>query len=72
MAIKIIPEPDIFVTQREYEQYRQNWEASQKMTTRPVTLENFIRQTKLNEALYPSTYNQNTRGGIFDPDPGFF
>lgn len=46
MAIKIIPEPDIHITQAEMERLRPEWEASQRMTVRPVSFETWLRQRR--------------------------
>ncbi len=46
MAIKIIPEPDIHITQAGLERLRPEWEASQRMTVRPVSFETWLRQRR--------------------------
>lgn len=44
MATKIIPEPDIHITQGEMERLRPEWEASQRMTVRPVSFDAWLRR----------------------------
>lgn len=46
MSIKIIPEPDLHITQADLEHLRHEWEASQRMTVKPVSFETWLRQRR--------------------------
>lgn len=46
MTIRIIPEPEIELTQSEYERLQREWEAAQQGTTAPVTFEAFVRSRR--------------------------
>lgn len=43
MPIKIMDGPDIHITRAEMERLLPEWEASQRMTTRPVSFETWVR-----------------------------
>lgn len=46
MAIKIIQEPDIYLTQEEYDRLSREWTAANSYTTAPVSFETFVRRYK--------------------------
>lgn len=43
MAIRIFKEPDIYLTQTEYERLRRVWESEQQYTTAPTSFEAWLR-----------------------------
>lgn len=43
MAIRIIKEPDISLTQTEYERLLRKWESEQQYTTAPTSFETWLR-----------------------------
>lgn len=43
MAIRIIKEPDISITQTEYERLLREWESEQQYTTAPTSFETWLR-----------------------------
>lgn len=49
MSVKIIPEPDIHVTQEEYERLYDAWINAMKYTTAPVSFEVWVRRQKGSE-----------------------
>jgi hypothetical protein len=46
MAIKIIDEPDIYLTRDEHERLYRMWERCNRHTTEPQSFESFVRSQK--------------------------
>lgn len=46
MAIKIIKEPDIYLTQEEHDRLHRAWEKSNRYTTEPQSFEDFVASQK--------------------------
>jgi len=46
MAVQIIKEPDIFITQEEHERFYREWELANRFTTAPVSYETYVRRQK--------------------------
>ena len=46
MAVNIIKEPDIYITQEEHDRYYQEWQQQNMFTTAPVSFETFVRRKK--------------------------
>ena len=62
MTIRIIKEPDIYITERERSRLLPEWERSQRMTTRPVSFKEWLRDNHSQQPLDPRPKDWPPRG----------